>query len=274
LFAVPLQALPPCVDTRHAWGHLVHGRRRIPLTLVTGDQSAALFAFAESASGALMINIGTGAFLQRALDHRPPPSRLLSSLAFKAGEHRIYALEGTVNGAASALSWAASSLKLGDSELTRQMPQWLRECRQPPLFLNGISGLGTPFLLPLFASRFIGEASIAEKCVAVCESIVFLLRVNQEEMTRTVGPASHIIISGGLAKLDGVCQRLADLSGLPTLRPRDHEGTMLGLVGLLSGNPLTATAERVDTTFLPRSDSALEGRYHAWRDALAAAMVK
>ena len=274
LFAVPRQALPPCVDTRHAWGHLGQDRRHIPLTVVTGDQSAALFAFAESAVGTLTINLGTGAFMQRGLEHRPPPSRLLSSLAYQDRGQRIYALEGTVNGAGSALAWAASLLGLKETEIMHRLPEWLREYRQPPLFLNGISGLGTPYSKPLFTSRFIGEGSAAEKCVAVCESIVFLLQVNQEEMARTVGAATRIILSGGLSQLDGLCQRLADLSGLPLLRPENHEATAQGLTRLLIGTPRTAANGCRGTTFHPHSDPILEGRYRAWREQLEAAVVK
>jgi glycerol kinase len=274
LFAVPLQALPPCVDTRHDWGHLGHGRRRIPITVVTGDQSAALFAFAEPAIGALTINLGTGAFMQLGLACRPPPSRLLSSLAYQDQGQRIYALEGTVNGAGSALTWVTSMLGLNETEVMHCLPQWLQETRQPPLFLNGIAGLGTPYSQPLFASRFIGDGSAAEKCVAVCESIIFLLQVNQEEMARTVRAPTRIILSGGLSQLNGLCQRLADLSSLPLFRPEDHEATMQGVTRLLIGMPRAAANDGRGTTFLPHSDLVLEGRYRAWREQLEAAVVK
>lgn len=274
LFGVPAEALPPCVATRHAWGHLSDGQRHIPLTIVTGDQSAALFAAAESVVGKIMINLGTGAFLQQGLSHRPPPSRLLTSLAYQDQTQQIFALEGTVNGAGSALAWAASLLDSEETDIIRQLPGWLSEYNQPPLFLNGIAGLGTPYLNPLFASRFIGEGSAAEKCVAVCESIVFLLQVNLEEMARTVDPATHIIISGGLSKLDGLCQRLADLSGLPLLRPKDQEASIRGLIRLLIGAPGPAAEERSGTRFLPQINPILEGRYRTWREELEAALVK
>ena len=40
LFSIPASALPPCVPTRHHFGHLVAAGQRIPLALVSGDQSA------------------------------------------------------------------------------------------------------------------------------------------------------------------------------------------------------------------------------------------
>ena len=274
LFGVPAQALPPCVDTRHTWGHLNTGKRHIPLTLVTGDQSAALFAVGTPVTGTMMINLGTGAFLQQGLTQRPPASRLLTSMAYQDQTQRIYALEGTVNGAGTALAWAASQMGVEEAEIIRQLPDWQREYEQPPLFLNGIAGLGTPYLNPLFASRFVGEGSAAEKCVAVCESIIFLLQVNLEEMTRTAGPVTRIFISGGLSKMDGLCQRLADLSGLPLLRPDDHEASIQGLISLLIGTSKPAGDRFIGTRFLPQASPVMQGRYRMWRKELEAALVK
>ena len=85
----------------------------------------------------------------------------------------------------------------------------------PPLFLNGVSGLGSPFWRPDFASRFVGDGDGREKVVAVAESIVFLLMLNLEEFPTPSDRLREILMSGGLSPLDGLCQRLADLSGLP-----------------------------------------------------------
>ena len=273
LFGVPVSALPPCTMSRHVWGSLDDKRQNIPLTLVTGDQSAALFARGEPKSGDVMINLGTGAFLQQGLDHRPPQSRLLTSLAYQDQSRRIYALEGTVNGAGSALTWIASQLGIDEKEIIRDLPEWLSSIKQPPLFLNGVAGLGTPYLRPLFTSRFIGDGSAAEKCVAVCESIVFLLQINLEEMSHTVGPARRIIMSGGLSNLEGICQRLADLSGIPLLRLDNHEATIQGLARLLIDIPEPTIGEISSVKFLPSDMPQLKARYAAWREELETALL-
>jgi glycerol kinase len=273
LFSIQVSALPPCTMSRHVWGSLDHDRRDIPLTLVTGDQSAALFARGEPKSGDVMINLGTGAFLQQALDHRPPQSSLLTSMAYQDQSRRIYALEGTVNGAGSALTWIASQLGIDEKVIIRDLPEWLSSINQPPLFLNGVAGLGTPFLRPLFSSRFIGDGSVAEKCVAVCESIVFLLQVNLEEMSHSVGPARRIIISGGLSNLEGICQRLADLSGIMLLRLDNHEATIQGLARLLIDSPVPMIDEITGVKFFPRDMPQLKARYVAWHEELEAALL-
>jgi glycerol kinase len=267
-FGLSLEALPPCVPTRHDFGELEIHAHRIPLTLVTGDQSAALFAFG-SGPGQVMINLGTGAFLQQVVTQRPPASPLLASLAYRDQTTRLYALEGTLNGAGSALDWAAERLGLAPEELIRRLPEWLAQSRRPPLFLNGVSGLGTPYLVPLFTSRFAGEGSAAEQCVAVIESIVFLLKVNLESMA-SFGPVTAVTVSGGLSRLDGLCQRLADLSGLPVSRPADHEATARGLLYLLSGGRLPVAQSH----FPPQHRPELAERYQAWRWALEAALAE
>ncbi len=272
LFGIPGEALPPCVPTRHAFGRIRSAKRGIPLTLVTGDQSAALFADNSTATGNVSINLGTGAFLQQPLSRRPATSRLLISMAYQDLAQRIFALEGTVNGAGSALSWAAQQLNLTMADIRRDLPDWLRHSDEPPLFLNGIAGLGTPYLLPMFASRFVGEDSPAEKCVAVIESIVFLLQVNLEEMTLNATPDVQIILSGGLSRLDGLCQRLADLSGIPLRRPPDHEASVRGLIRLLTANQ-TAADPAAGTRFLPKPNSKLAARYRRWRNELETSLA-
>ena len=271
LFDIPLAVLPPCVATRHAYGHIPAGERRIPLTLVTGDQSAALFATGDTRGGEVMINLGTGAFLQQAMQRRPPTSRLLASLAYQDRKQRIYALEATVNGAGSALTWAAGQLHLEMAEIIHRLPDWLDESENPPLFLNGIAGLGTPYWVPLFASRFVGDGSAPEKCVAVIESIAFLLQRNLEEMARSAAPAARITLCGGLSQFDGLCQRLADLSGLPLSRPADHEATVHGLMRLLIG-VTQHVSEAAATSFLPRANPELAARYREWLSELEAAV--
>ena len=79
LFNVPKQPLPDCVPTDHHYGHLRVGGNLVPLNIVTGDQSAALFAYGEPQLDAVYINLGTGAFLQRVFTQDRKSTRLNSS---------------------------------------------------------------------------------------------------------------------------------------------------------------------------------------------------
>lgn len=273
LFEVPLQPLPRCVPSSHHFGHLDLPGLDIPLTVVTGDQSAALYAFGMPHADSLYVNVGTGAFVQRALGHHPGDApRLLTSVVLHDGVRASYVLEGTINGAGSALDVVEGELGVDPKEAERLAPGWLAGATEPPLFLNGISGLGAPYWVADFPSRFIGEGAPGEKIVAVIESIVFLVMENISELGRYTPAARRIVITGGLAALDGLCQRLADLSGLEVHRPRQCEATARGTAFLLAGQPSAWREPGAGSDFAPQENPPLAGRYGHWRQSLLKAL--
>ena len=273
LFGIPLAALPRCVPTRHAFGTLELDGRAIALTIASGDQSAALFAAGEPRADIAYINLGTGAFVQRALGHDPGyHPRLLTGIVRHDGAELTYVLEGTVNGAGAALDWIGAQLGIADIET--QLPAWLSQESEPPLFLNGISGLGAPFWVADFASRFVGEGEDSQKVVAVAESIVFLLQANLDEMRALAPAATQLFVTGGLSWYDGLCQRLADLSGLPAYRPAEYEATARGTAYLLADCPENWPEPAPGAWFKPRTNAALAARYKKWRRLTEQAAVQ
>lgn len=264
-FGIPREILPRCVPSRFAFGDIEVNGLRIPLTVVTGDQSAAIFAWGKPRTDAAYTNLGTGAFIQRTLTQALHHPRLLSSIVY-SDHAAIYALEGTVNGAGRALQWFGQREQIPDLEA--KLPLWLDQIDNPPLFINAVAGLAAPYWRPDLQSEFIGDADNAHKTVAVAESIIFLLQRNLEELETMLAPVREIIASGGLAQLDGLCQRLADLSQKPLLRPQAHEATAQGLAWLVAGLPAQWVSLSEANRIEPRPDSALQQRYHNWRAAL------
>jgi glycerol kinase len=271
LFGLPREPLPRCVPSRHAFGTLRFDGYEIPLGVVTGDQSAALFAFGEPRTNTAYVNIGTGAFVQR-LSRRHPGDvgQLLASIVLHDGDELTYAMEGTVNGAASALRWLECECGVQDIEAT--LPTWLARAGVPPLFLNGISGLGSPYWVADFPTRFVGAGEAWMKAVAVVESIVFLLQVNIERMQELGSPPQQLQVSGGLARLDGLCRRLADLSGLRVYRPAQCEATARGAAYLAAGRPATWRKPGRGRWFRPETNNPLGQRFRVWREAMDASV--
>ncbi len=268
IFGVPVEVLPDCVPNAYGFGHLEAGGRRIPLTVVMGDQPAALFALGTPRPDTAYMNIGTGAFVQR-LSSADVPG-LLRSLIWHSATEAQYALEGTVNGAGAALQWYATRSHLPLPALLRLLPAWLVAVREPPLFLNGVGGLAAPFWRPLFRPRFIGRGDMREEMVAILESVVFLLMENLELMRGSDTPLRRIVVTGGHAQIGGLCQKLADLSGLPVVRPELHEATALGIARLTGG--ISAPPTEPEVSFTPADDVALRRRYTRWREAMRAAL--
>lgn len=266
LFGIPVESLPRCVPTRHDFGTLAIMERRIPLAIATGDQSVALFALGAPRPDTVYINMGTGAFMQRAFDRVPEAAGLLSGIVYQTAEQAVFVLEGTVNGAGAALRWAEKEWGMEDVET--QLPAWLTRAGDIPLFLNGVAGLGAPFWIADFTSRLIGAGYPWQRVCAVAESIVFLLQVNLEIM-RNFSPAPvRIIVTGGLARFDAICQRLADLSGLPVYRSAEHEATARGTAYLLAGLPRSWPEEQSEAGFKPKPNPPLRQRYQRWCAAM------
>lgn len=264
LFGIPQSCLPRCVPNQFNYGHLQVGSCAIPLKVSTGDQAAALFMSGPPDDETVYINIGTGAFLQRVLGKVPLAiPKLLSSVVWRSNSAISYVLEGTVNGAASALQKISHELNINDQQQRELFDRGLLALEKPLLFLNGVSGVGSPYWRSEFDSRFVGEGNTLEKLTAVLESIVFLIQANLDEMEKYIDAPGRIVVSGGLSAMTGLCQRLASLSGLPVERSDNQEATALGLAWLLS-----RPAEFVDgemTRFKPQPNPVLKKHYEQWR---------
>lgn len=271
LFGIAREALPPCVPSRHAFGTLVLDDLDIPLVVCTGDQPAALFAAGWPAPEDVYINLGTGAFMQRVLaDTAGRAPGLLHSLAYTDNVHAPVVVEGTVNGAGSALAWLAARHDVSVAHIENHAVRWLAEVSTPPLFLNTVSGLGSPYWRADLEARLMDDGGLAEQTVAVIESIVFLLADN---IARLPPPAPRRVrISGGLATLDGLCQRLADLTGIEVSRAPEHEASARGLAFLVAGVPAGWEAPIPVARFQPRHDAALQARAQRFHHALEAAL--
>lgn len=278
LFGIPLSALPHCVSSIHHYGTIEMDEVNIPLRLVTGDQSAAIYAHGHLQPDTAYVNMGTGAFVSRTSGPLALYSRrLLTSIIFRDSELKSdsqnhYVLEGTINGAGSALEWLAKQYP--DTNIFDYLPEWLKEIEAPPLFLNGVSGLAAPFWLSNFISKFDRQANLNEKAVAIIESIVFLLKSCLDEMSKLSSPPEQIRITGGLASLDGINQRLADLSGLPVYRPTECEATARGTAYLLAEQPSNWPEKEAGVWFKPEENNDLKKRYTDWTNLLFEEMRK
>ena len=271
LFGLPQGFLPQSVPTCRAWGTLDLAGPALPLTAVNGDQSAAVFAFGWPEADSAYVNIGTSAFVQRALERAPGHvPRQLTGIILDDGRDTVWMVEGNVNGAGTALEWLRTDL--GVEGALEQLPGWLdaseRSPAEPPLFLNGIAGLGGPFWQAEFASRFVGEGEPWQKAVAVVESIAFLLQANIDHMAAWVPPARRVRVSGGVSRLDGLCRRLASVSGMPVLRRDDPEASARGIAFLAAGRPADWNSAGHEDGFEPTASPALAARYRRWRDLM------
>ncbi len=112
----------------------------------------------------------------------------------------------------------------------------------------------------------LAATDLATQAVAIIESIVFMVCINLEIM-QCEQTLSSLRLSGGLSQLDGLCQRLANLSGLRIERMKLPEATARGVAWLAAGKPDGWSNIELDV-FEPAIMPALSKRYAMFRAAL------
>ncbi len=265
-FAVDPKLLPDVRPVCHHYGSL--RGHEIPVTAVSGDQNAALFGAGAMAEATARINLGTGAFIMRALQRYHPSRKQLSGIAVSGASDITWMREATINGAGSALAWVAEQYSIADSRA--HIVDWLAEIKTPPIYINTVDGLGSPWWHGGITPHFLDhELSPAQRIAGVVESVVFMLQANLVLM-RAECELSRLRLSGGLSNLDVLCQKLANLSGLVVERGNIREASARGIAWLAAGQPPHWQAGAEFELFEPEYDSALESRYDTAMEVLQA----
>ncbi len=298
LFAVPPAYLPKVQPIQSNYGVVNAKGYSLPLKAVCGDQNAAFFAFSRASQPAgsvndhlwALVNAGTGAFILSPFKGVVKDAGQLLVAPFRSSEFGSptdldLLVEGTVNGAGSALSWCYNhyhpqSLTL--EQFYQALPGWLQAEPSPPIFINTIGGLGSPWWRTHVRAHFLmadgtraESLDFSQRAVATLESIVFLVQSNIVAMQQLSGKLNFVWLTGGVGKLDGFCQKLADVSGLQVLRPNETEATLLGAAALVAGTDSDQRQNLEHDEFTPRPNTSLRARFdlftgHLNRQAKAA----
>lgn len=265
LFDIDRDLLPRVRPIRSNYGKL--GDHGIALTAVNGDQTSALYANGDIGTENLLVNLGTGAFILKSTSNQPVmQDALLSGLCDSSNDERSYLIEGTVNGAGSALRWAMKQHAMQTD------PESLRkalECEPEPslIFINSVGGLGSPWWHegpPPHWTDLNGDKVDAPNpraaIASIIESVLFLVNRNIQAIRETGQDALRLKVSGGLSNLDELCQRLANLAGLPVIRTKQPEATARGIAWLALGKPC-CWKRGDEERFLPENAPPLQQRY-------------
>jgi glycerol kinase len=271
LFALQRDWLPHCTHTHDDYGTLEIDGQRLPLRALTGDQSAMPFASGAADNDTLYVNLGTGAFIQRPLAARPPsPAPLLGSVLCSAAAGARYTLEGTVNGAGSAVSWFCASEKLDEAALWEAL-ETLAATAPLPVFLNGVGGLGSPWWRAQFTPQFIGTGTALERFAAIIESIAFMIASNAQLLARQAGPARALVLAGGMSRSGWLCRKLAVLLQLP-IGVLESEASARGVAALAAPAWATHWSAGMARIHEPAAEPTLLARYQLFQECLNTAL--
>lgn len=282
--AIPAAILPEVGPTSGEIGVAIPELfgREIPITGSAGDQHAALFGQACFSPGEAKNTYGTGSFLlmhtgREAMESR---NRLLTTIAWDIDGDVEYALEGSIFVTGSAVQWLRDGLgiieKASDIEaLAASVPD-----TGGVSFVPALSGMGAPYWdagargTITGISRGTTSAHIAR---ATLEAIAMQSRDVLQAMQDDAGiELAELRVDGGASADDLLMQIQADVLGVPVVRPKNVETTVLGAAylaglgrGVWSGREDVRESWEVDRRFEPAiTESERSSRVEAWLEAV------
>ena len=266
-FGVPREVLPQAVATHHRYGSLQVDQCSVPLQVCTGDQAAVPFAMGALRPNSIYLNAGTGAFMLAPLSSDiGDAAPLLRSVIYSDSTQTLFALEGTVNGAGSALQWFGERSAI---DVQRALPLVQRPLNNQhiPLFINAVGGLGSPYWLSNIKPEFVDtvDKDEATALTSVIESIAFMIADNVALMKRHLPPLDHIIAGGGVSASRYLCECIASLTGLSVTRTSEPELTAKGLAWLLTGQPSQWNQSTNNILYAVKPDELLTKRWQQWK---------
>ena len=283
LFNVPMSCLPEVSDCAADFGvteKSIFGQA-LPIRGVAGDQQAALIGQACIAEGDVKSTYGTGAFLVLNTGRRVPLSsnRLLSTIAYQLGGEVTYALEGSILSAGSTIQWLRDGLGLFNRASEVESLARTVDDTGGVYLVPAFTGLGAPYWDPDARGTIVGlnrASGRAELARAGIDCVVYQTRDLLDAMAADGLKPALLKVDGGMAQNGLFLQRLADILGLPILRPKMAESTAFGAACLAAiGQGVYRSLQEVaalwkpDLQCEPALEASLQQRQIAgWHDAV------
>ncbi|KAF9260674.1 glycerol kinase [Marasmius fiardii PR-910] len=238
--------LPKIVSSSEVYGDIASGPLKgVPIGGLAGDQQAALVGNKCLKEGEAKCTYGTGAFLLFNTGEEVVKSNhgLVSTVAYQAGPGTkpVYALEGSISVAGSAIKWLRDTMGLIDSAAKVNDLAAKEEDTGGLYFVTAFSGLFAPYWDPGAAGMIIGISQYTNPshiCRATLEANAYQTRAIIESMKLDSGnELKHLKVDGGMTNGDLAMTVLADVGGFVVVRPEMRESTALG-AAILAGSAI------------------------------------
>lgn len=284
---IPMQMLPEVKSSSEVYGHTdpnVFFGQRVPIAGIAGDQQAALFGQHCIEKGMAKNTYGTGCFMLMNTGEEPVRSAngLLTTIAWGLDGKVVYALEGSVFVAGSAIQWLRDGMRMlknaADSEDYAKRVPSTDGVYVVPAFV----GLGTPYWDSEARGAVFGLTRGTEKehfIRATLESLAYQTKDVLDCMEQDSGIDIKVLRADGGAVANAfLMQFQSDVLQKDVELARLNETTALGaafLAGLATGFwenldeiGLLATHQHVyKPTLDPNNRDEL---YTGWKKAVAA----
>jgi glycerol kinase len=249
LFGVPVELLAEVLPTTGDFGELSLAGGSSPVRASVVDQQAALYGHGCRSRGDTKATFGTGAFVLTVYGEDYPDDvegGLLPTVAWALEEgRRVYALDGGVYDAGSAVDWAGRLGLFSDLDDLGALP-FEPVVERGLTFVPALSGLACPHWDRSAAGTWLGMThgttplALAQ---SVLEGVALLTADVVRLMERYAPPSGPLSVDGGLARNPWFCRFLATVVQRPVRAPEGAELTMLGAAHLAAGGEATVLPE-------------------------------
>ncbi|MDR0783374.1 MAG: glycerol kinase GlpK [Propionibacteriaceae bacterium] len=255
----------------------------IPVAGNLGDQQAASFGQACFEVGSAKNTYGTGCFMLMNTGAHPVHSSngLLTTVAYQIGNQPpIYALEGSIAVTGSLVQWLRDNLKMFDSAPEVEKLALSVTDNGGCYFVPAFSGLFAPYWRGdargaiLGLTRYVNRGHIAR---AALEASGFQTRDVLDAMEADSGiHLGELKVDGGMTANNLLMQFLADMVGVPVVRPVVAETTALGAayaagiaIGFWAGEADVIANWAEDRRWIPQMEVPERQRlYRNWKKAV------
>lgn len=244
---IPKQMLPEVKSNSEIYGQTTPFEffgGKVPIAGMAGDQQAALFGQLALSPGMVKNTYGTGSFIVMNTGTKPTSSNnnLLTTIAYKVNGKVVYALEGSVFVAGSAIQWLRDSVKLIKSSPESEQAARESTSENEVYVVPAFTGLGAPYWDAEARGAIFGitrGTTDKDLIKATLQSLAYQTRDVVDTMQHDSGieiPALRV--DGGASNNDYLMQFQADILGTKIERAATLETTGLGaafLAGLSVG---------------------------------------
>lgn len=294
ILEIPKEILPKVKSSSDFFGkinpkHFSHrATHYVSINGVAGDQQSALFGQLCTEVGMVKNTYGTGCFTLINTGHEiiDSKNKLLTTIAWKIEDQKpVYALEGSVFIAGSAIKWLRDSIKIiYNAQECDFYCNLAEKDEQDVCLVPSFTGLGAPYWDSYSRGAIFGleRGTQREHIVkATVESIAFqsndLIKSMEKDLKKEI---KVLKVDGGASNSNYLMQFQASISNINVERPKNIETTAMGAcylaglnVGFWSSIDEIKKIVKIDKTFTPSMEKQdVSKKIKIWNEAVKRTM--
>tara|TARA_B100000029_G_scaffold80177_1_gene71567 strand:+ start:728 stop:2230 length:1503 start_codon:yes stop_codon:yes gene_type:complete len=237
---IPQDILPEVVGNTFNFGSTKLFGDSIPIGGMAGDQQASAIGQACFKKGQTKSTYGTGCFLLMNIGEKFQLSKnkLITSVAYKIGNKKMYCFEGSIFVAGSAIQWLRDKLFFFKDSKETELLYSKAKKNENIIVIPALTGLGAPYWQPDARGAIFGltrDTSIAEIVKATLDSLCYQTFDLIDSMEKDSNiKISEINVDGGMADNKKFIQNLSNILQIQIIKPNNVEASALGAAYLAS----------------------------------------